>query len=270
MKELRNQFLDRDDQLGQLQVDAYAGLNVMVLLLELHRHGLCQGLFLSRDKPEEATNLLFFHPCYTWNLNQFDKFRLIKVVSYNSLLNSNISEGLLVVEFLDMVDLSEARLGGINLSGAKLNYSQLSGTTLISTNLEFSSLRSANLSNAELMGANLIGSDLFQANLSMADLEGANIILADLSMADLTSAKLLDTNLSSATLACANLMNADLRGANFSNAYLGYADLTGAQLSDKDRTVKWDKYTVWEDVIGLDQAIGVPDELKQQLGLDRP
>ncbi len=128
MRELRNQFYGREDQLGQRQVDAYAGLNIMLLLLELHRHGFYQRLFLSQDEAVEAANLLAFHPCHTWSLNQFDKFRLMRVVAYSNLLDSYISEGPLIIRFLDMADLSEARLDGMNLASAKLNYSALPGS----------------------------------------------------------------------------------------------------------------------------------------------
>jgi hypothetical protein len=38
-------------------------------------------------------------------------------------------------------------------------------------------------------------------------------------------------------------------------------------LSDRSGCIQWDEYTNWQGVRGLETAMGVPEELKKQLGL---
>ena len=46
------------------------------------------------------------------------------------------------------------------------------------------------------------------------------------------------------------------------------ADFTGAVLADLNNRILWDEETNWEGVRGLESAIGVPEALKRQLGLE--
>ena len=293
MRLLRDQLKTQD--LGQRQIDIYAGLNVMILLLELHRYG---------QQIDELKDKMVFYPCGKPNDEGKldDSNRLLRLISYSYCVGDS---GFLQIVglFLSGANLSGANLGGTelcgadlyaaNLSGANLNGAEfsnadlfdanlrgahLSGTYLIEADLSRADLSGADLSRADLYGANLPG-----ANLSGADLSGANLSDADLSGANLSGADLHDANLRDAYLSDADLRGADLRGANLSRAdlsppYLSGANLSGADLSGanlsganlSDRTfgdVKWDENTKWENVRGLDTAVDVPEALRQQLGM---
>ncbi|MGB7441207.1 MAG: pentapeptide repeat-containing protein [Coleofasciculaceae cyanobacterium] len=62
----------------------------------------------------------------------------------------------------------------------------------------------------------------------------------------------------------ADLRGADLRGADLSSAELRGADFSRADLSE----VIWSEETKWENSLGFETAVNVPDSLKQKLGLD--
>ncbi|EAM50407.1 pentapeptide repeat-containing protein [Crocosphaera watsonii WH 8501] len=76
-----------------------------------------------------------------------------------------------------------------------------------------------------------------------------------------------------AYLSNANLSNANFSYANLSNAYLSYAYLSNAYLSNAYLSnaylegIKWNKYTNWEGVQGLETAKNVPEALREQLWL---
>jgi hypothetical protein len=134
-----------DSFLGQRQVDIYTGLNVLILLLELHRYGQ------SRD---DLKDRIYFHPCDRANTDEFDKERLLKIVSYGDCL-ALASFNHIVGNFLRGANLSGAYLSRANLRGANLRGAYLSGAYLSGAYLS-----GANLSRAYLIGANLRGSDL--------------------------------------------------------------------------------------------------------------
>ena len=242
-------------QLGQRQVDVYAGLNVMILLLELHRYAL------SRER-DDLKDQIAFYPCGQKDTEGFDKTRLLRIIGYRDCIG--ISSFLKTVgQFLgganlSGADLSRANLYGANLSGANLSGADLSRTDLIGTALRSADLRSADLRSADLYGADLSGADLRGADLSGADLRGAYLSGANFYSADLRSADLRSAYLSGANLYGANLYGADLRGAYLSGAYL-----SGASLEN----ISWDEKTKWKNVLGLETIINLPDALKQKLGL---
>jgi hypothetical protein len=220
MRLLREHTSDRDEKLGQRQVDTYAGLNILILLLELHRYGIHQAVSKLQGGEKKADGSYHFHPCIRIHKGviQFSPQILLRIISASHSIHCDFE----------------------NLVGEHLSYADLSGskrtrTNLSRTNLSYMNLSYANLSNVYLNGADLTGTDLTNADLTGTDLSGADLIEADLS-------------------------GADLSGADFSRAFL----------SDSSGTVQWDKDTDWHGVIGLDSAIGVPDKLKRQLGLDRP
>jgi uncharacterized protein YjbI with pentapeptide repeats len=298
MRLLRDQL--KTQELGQRQIDVYTGLNVMILLLELHRYG--------QETPELKDKIVFY-PCGKPNAEGKldDASRLLRLIGYSccvrdsgflqtvgrflsganlsranlsraNLSGANLSGANLSGANLSGANLSDANLSGANLSGANLSGANLSGANLSGADLSRADLSGAYLSRADLSGANLSGANLSGANLIGADLRGANLIGANLSGADLWDAHLSGANLSGADLWDANLIGANLRGAslrgaNLSSANLSGANLIGADLSDanlSDRIfgdVKWDENTKWENVRGLDTAVDVPQALRRQLGM---
>jgi hypothetical protein len=222
MRLLREQL--KTQELGQRQIDIYAGLNVMILLLELHRYG---------QERDEFKDKMVFYPCGKPNAEGKldDKIRLLRLIGYSCCVG-NFGFVQTVGIFLSGANLSGANLSGANLSGANLSGANLSG---------------ANLSGANLSGANLIGAYLSHAYLDGADLNGADLSRAYLSRADLRGA---------------NLSGANLKGANLSRAYLSRADLSGI-FGD----IEWDENTNLDNVRGLDTAVGVPEALRRQLGM---
>ncbi|MEG3987544.1 pentapeptide repeat-containing protein [Microcoleus sp. S28C3] len=288
MRLLRDQLKTQD--LGQRQIDIYAGLNVMILLLELHCYGQ------QRDK---LKNKMVFYPCGKPNDEGKldDTNRLLRLISYSYCVGDS---GFLQIVglFLSGANLSGANLGGTelcgadlygaNLSGANLNGAEfsnadlidanlrgahLSGTYLTEADLSGADLSNADLSNADLSNANLSSVDFRGANLSGADFTGADLSDANLSGANLHDADLRDAYLSDANLSSADLRDADLRGANLSGTNLSGTNLSGTNLSGanlNDRIfgdVKWDENTNWENVRGLDTAVDVPEALRRQLGM---
>ncbi|MEG4108413.1 pentapeptide repeat-containing protein [Microcoleus sp. S13_C5] len=228
MRLLREQL--KTQELGQRQIDVYAGLNVMILLLELHRYG--------QETPEFKDKMVFY-PCGKPNAEGklHDAKRLLRLMGYSCCIGYF---GFLttVGRFLSGADLSRANLSGADLHGANLSGADLSGAFL----------HSLFLIHANLSGANLSDAYLYDANLSRANLSGANLSGA---------------NLNGANLSRANLSGANLSGANLSGAKLGDENLSDRPLGD----VKWNENTNWENVRGLDTALDVPEALRRQLGM---
>jgi len=306
MRLLRDQL--KPQKLGQRQIDVYAGLNVMILLLELHRYG--------QETPEFKDKMVFY-PCGKPNAEGEldDAIRLLRLIGYSCCVEYF---GFLhtVGRFLSGAHLSGANLGGAELCGAELNGAKLSGANLNGAELSDAHLWDADLSGAHLSraylsraylnhadlsgaelcgasleaasldGAKLSGADLSHAYLSHAYLSDANLSDANLSGANLSHAYLNDADLSGADLSGADLSDADLSGANLSGANLSYANLSDPNLSDpdlsgaylrgaylrgaylSDRTIgdiNWDENTKWDNVLGLDTAVNVPEALRRQL-----
>jgi Pentapeptide repeats (8 copies)/NACHT domain len=147
MKILKEQLPDREKELGIRQVDIYTGLNVLILLLELHRYAQIRDewkdsiAFYPSGEPlfnrhtTRLTNIIYYSDSI-WGMGFFNQ----NLKSFFS--GSNLSGANLWSTNLSSVNLCNANLSNANLSGAYLNYANLS---------------SANLSNAYLDGANLSG-----------------------------------------------------------------------------------------------------------------
>lgn len=241
-KKLRQLQKYEIQKLGQRQVDIYAGLNVMILLLELHRYA---------QQRDDLKQQIVFYPSGKAEENSWTT-QLLRIIRYSDCCQMAIFNSV-VGQFLSYADLSDVDLRGADLiradlRDAYLNYADLSGADLRGANL-----RGANLRGADLSGADFSGADLSGADLSVANLRGANLSRANLS----------GVNLSDAYLWGAYLDGVDLRGAN-----LRGANLRGAYLSDEFwEGITWDENTNWKNVQGLDIAKNVPEALKQQLGL---
>ena len=216
-------------QLGQRQVDIYAGLNVMILLLVIQRYA---------QEDEVLKEHIIFYPSGQPEGNNFT-YQLQKIIHYSNCLRN------LVGQFLSGAHLRGASLLQINLSYADLTEADLSRASLCGANFSY-----ANLNRAYFIGADLRDADFTSANLGETYLSGAN-----LSRANISGANLKDVDLSRA-----NLCGADLRGANFDNA-----NFMGAILSDDTfGDIRWDEKTNWQNAEGLEMAKNVPLALKKR------
>ena len=259
--------------LGRRQIDVYTGLNVLIILLEIHR----QLLDLHGDTLN-TKDIPTFYPCgkplphctdgckpqssptATEAEGEFTPSRILRLISYSSWLGLEVFvktvgpflEGInlrgadlrgaeLYGVNLNHAYLSGATLNGINLSGAKLNQSFLGSVQLCRANLSQTELNGAFLGNADLSGAFLGNASLKNAVLTGVNLRTALLVNADLTGtyfgdADLSDANLRNANLENANLSCVNLQDVNLRGANLTNAKLMSADLKGANLKYADLT----------------------------------
>lgn len=252
--------------LGRRQIDVYTGLNVLILLLELHRR-----LLDMYREPPNTKDIPIFYPCgkplphsndvcniATPSITDEEEFapsRILRLINYSRWLGSEVFTKT-VGPFLEGINLRGADLRGVEFAGVKLNHAYLSGATLNGINLSGAELNQAFLGNAKLSRANLNNTQLNTAFLGNADLSGAfldnasliNAVLTGANLrtsllvnanlqgayfgdADLGDAKLKNAILEMADLSCSNLRDANLRGAN-----LERAKLIGADLRDADMT----------------------------------
>jgi uncharacterized protein YjbI with pentapeptide repeats len=235
------QLTDMSVTCGLRQIDVYAGLNVMILLFELHKY--------NQQHPLATATPIVFRPDGEPGDDLAIPQKLRRIIGYSECLDPNAFAD--IVGFaLSHADLSHARLNSVRLTSADLQEANLERAQLINAFLSSANLRRANLhcaqlSSAELFNANLVQTNLSQAVLYGATLSGANLSLAnlanaelfrailskaDLTRADLTHTKLTDAQLRCAKLTSANLSKARLERANLSEAELDRANLGGADL----------------------------------------
>ncbi|BAZ49646.1 hypothetical protein NIES4103_22580 [Nostoc sp. NIES-4103] len=100
---------------GQRQIDIYAGLNVMILLLELHRYGQKQN--------NEIKKQMTFYPSGKLQKNSRTDL-LLRIMNYNDCVQ------LETFNTVVRLFLSGANLSGANLSGVYLKDADLSGVKL--------------------------------------------------------------------------------------------------------------------------------------------
>ncbi|MBD2295236.1 pentapeptide repeat-containing protein [Anabaena sphaerica FACHB-251] len=229
-EQLKKLLPEREKHLGLRQVDVYTGLNVLILLLELHRYAKFN------DDLKDDIN---FHPCGQPNTEGFDDECLLRIIGYSQCLGADTFNKNL--GFF----LSHANLSGVNLDGAdlyKVNLSQ------------------ADLSNAKLKGVDLQSALLYGVNLTGAYLNGADLYNVNLNEADLTEADLMGTSLTEADLMGTILNDASLNGADLNDANLIGAKLFGTILE----AIQWNNNTRWVNALWLHEALNVPSELAQQ------
>lgn len=93
------------------EVDIFTGLNVMILLLELHCYAQTQ---------DELKDNIVFYPCGKRDSDNFDEHRLLRIIGYsNSVTVGTFSQT--VGYFLSGANLSGAYLRGAYLDGAYLS-----------------------------------------------------------------------------------------------------------------------------------------------------
>ena len=276
---LREQMPDRENKLGLRQVDVYGGLNILILLLWLHRYAQNHSELKreidfhlngksacgSNPHPERLLKVIHYANCLeTSNFSSIVGFYLSRAnLSRTDLRGANLS-----CADLSYASLSEVDLRGANLRGANFSRANLSDANLSRVYLRGADLRGANLSRIYFRGANLREADLCNTTLPGADLRGVNLRDAKVCNADLSGASLRGAYLRSADLSGADLSGANLRGVYLSGANLRGVYLIGADLSRADlNNLIYDQSTRWEQVKGLETATNIPDRLKQQLNL---
>ncbi|MBD2213112.1 pentapeptide repeat-containing protein [Nostoc linckia FACHB-104] len=225
------QMLEKNREIGLRQVDIYTGLNVLILLLELHRYA--QGR-------AELQQHIMFYPSSQPDTESFFTSQLLRIINYSDAIEiGNFTS--IVGEFLRGGNFRGAYLGNANLAGANFSGANLTGAYLGDANLTGANFSNANLTGANFGDANLSGANFSNANLSRADLSsanfsGANLNHADLSRANLSHADLSSTNLKNANLTSADLSSTNLKDANLSGSDLSHAILFGANLSEAKLT----------------------------------
>ncbi|MEM9451200.1 MAG: pentapeptide repeat-containing protein [Cyanobacteria bacterium P01_E01_bin.6] len=244
---LRDRLPEQENSLGLRQVDVLAGINVMILLFELHRYGQAR---------KELKDVLSFHPCGEPGTDALDDDRLYRIIGtceclqrsgftsfvgpyldratlYSAnLYRTNLYRANLSSANLDRANLDSANLSRTNLDSATLSSANLSSTNLYRANLDSATLYSATLSRANFDSATLSRATLYSANLSRANLSRANLSRANLSRANLSRANFDRANLSRANIDRANLSRANLSSANLSSANLSSANLDRANLDN--------------------------------------
>ncbi len=161
------QLHEQGIELGQRQVDIYAGLNAMILLLELNRYArgrddLWKIAFYPSGQSEDRYTL-----------------QMYRIISYCKAVQAEIFHKL-IKRYLTDVDLSHVYLRRIdlsfaNLSYASLNQAYLNGIDLSNADLSRADLSSAYLGDAYLSGAYLRGADFSNAYLNGVDFSHANL-----------------------------------------------------------------------------------------------
>ncbi|HLO87654.1 MAG TPA: pentapeptide repeat-containing protein, partial [Nostocaceae cyanobacterium] len=128
-------------KIGQRQVDIYAGLNIMILLLELHRYGQAR---------EDLKKEIVFYPSGKSDGNSITT-QLLKIINYSNCSDSSLFNSV-AGKFLSCAYLSRAYLSRVLLNFVDLRGAELSGATLSNTDLIRTDLRDADLSGANLSG----------------------------------------------------------------------------------------------------------------------
>ncbi|RQH50256.1 low-complexity protein [Okeania hirsuta] len=155
---------------GQRRVDIYTGLNVMILLFELHRYGQSQ---------EELREQLHFYPCGKRGSEDFEETRLLGIIGYSQCLGKNafveIVGNFLRYADLSYADLSYADFENADLENADLSYADLSYSDFFDAKFKGANLRHADIGYASLRGADLSNADLSGADSFLTDLRGADL-----------------------------------------------------------------------------------------------
>ncbi|MBE9031039.1 pentapeptide repeat-containing protein [filamentous cyanobacterium LEGE 11480] len=288
-RRLKEQIVDIE-KLDLRQVDVWTGLNILSILMILHRYGIereaLKGKLLfypsgqASRNPGEYTTLLnqiiHYADClcistFTASVGRHLRSADLRGADLSStdlrnadLRNADLRNADLRGIDLRNADLRNADLRGIDLRNADLRNADLRNADLKSANLKSTDLFNADLRDADLRSANLFSTDLRSANLRDADLRNANLLRADLGSADLRNVDFFSADLRNADLRNADLRNADLGNADLGNADLRSADLRSADLRSANLTdIRWNDKTNWEGVIGLNIERNLPEALKQ-------
>jgi glucose-6-phosphate dehydrogenase assembly protein OpcA len=176
---------DRETKLGIRQIDVYTGLNVLILLLELHRYAQVR---------DEWKDSIVFYP-------SGKPSKEIVTAGWTARL-------LIVIRYSESTFLFNFSLNlRYFLHNTYLCGAYLAGTWLCGVNFSGSDLRNTDLSRSELTEASFLHSDLSNVNLYRSQLLRTNFSYSDMTDAILVGANLTATNFTGANLTHANLKN---------------------------------------------------------------
>jgi uncharacterized protein YjbI with pentapeptide repeats len=133
-------------------------------------------------------------------------------------------------------DLSRCQGNAVNLSHADLSHAKLSAgrfsrANLESANLSGSEIHGATLDGAKLQNANLSNSTWARTNLTSADFTGASVDGASFALAMLQQATITPEQISKTDVKGANLRLLDLTGIDLSEREMSYTDFSNCQLT---------------------------------------
>jgi hypothetical protein len=243
MRELKEQLPTKQKYLGINNIEIFTVLNVLILLLELHRFS---------QTSDALRGQLDFHPCGRCKENNElkDSTRLLRIIGLSFCLGID-GFTKTIGSFLSGADLSGADLSGVDLSGA---------------NLSKTILRQVHLTEANLSKANLSDSDMCRCDLTGANLHEAVLKNTYLRSADCRNAKFDKANLEGIDLCRAYLYNTDFSNVNFLNASVRNANLGATNFQNADFTnLNWNVDTNWFHSKGLHQIKNPPVELSNNL-----
>jgi Pentapeptide repeats (8 copies)/NACHT domain len=189
MKILKEQMPGRETKLGIRQVDVCTGLNVLILLLELHRY--------AQDRDDLKDKIIFYpsgHPVLNQAIfNRTWTGKLLHQINYaESISPFNFSSCLRYF-------LHNSCLCGMYIVGKNLLLVNFNGSDLSNTDLSRSELTEASFLNSNLKNSILYRSQLLRTNFSYADLSNAILVGANLTSTNFTGANLTDADLKNVT-----------------------------------------------------------------------
>ncbi len=196
-----SQLQEEEIELGVRQVDIHAGLNVMILLFQLHYYAQ------SRDY---LKGKIAFYPCGNKGHEGFDEYRLLRIYNYSKCIpNSAFARIAIGATYIVNTNINKLQLG----DDAKCQW-------FINTNIASADFSNVDLSGSYFIGTNLVHIDFSNANLRDAYFIGTTITNADFSNANLRDACFVDVYVLNADFSNANLIDVIYSGANMINESL--------------------------------------------------
>lgn len=118
------------------------------------------------------------------------------------------------------LELSKAKLNGIELNGVDLSNANLNQAKMVNAEMFYTKMNNVSMQEVDCNGATFYGS-----NLGFAQLQKSNC-----SSVNFSKANLMFANLEGGNFSGANFSKANLKGASFEGAYLSGANLEGAEV----------------------------------------
>jgi hypothetical protein len=195
-------YKDQDlESLKTLRVDITTGVNVLLILLELHR----KKIFLEKE-----------------SVNYFEKLKNIPILELGK--DSSFKQNWKYIEVLE---------SGHN-TGYLKTLENAYNTNYLGKFLQFADLSSAYLNKIDLRGVDISNGNLSSANLNYTDLSKAYLNYTDLNKTELKNTNLSFTHFNEANLNLANLSNSDLSYSYFYSSNLHNAHLYSVNLLESD------------------------------------